>query len=132
MNQRLAEIAYQVLKSFRENSSYEDYRDGDDPFTDDEYQRMLDALYPMAFAAPVLQEGVQHLRLTLDVHYTYDPKRTIRPPAEICALILENVAVKAAERGELSGDLGYVVADYPYRVEQLTSEGFVQILPKSS
>lgn len=52
MTQRSAEIAYQVLHSFQENSAYEDYRDGDEtPFTDLEYWQMLQELYPLAHAS---------------------------------------------------------------------------------
>lgn len=52
LSTRSAEVAYQVLHSFQENSAYEDYRDGDEtPFTDLEYWQMLQELYPLAHAS---------------------------------------------------------------------------------
>jgi hypothetical protein len=44
---RALEIAVSVLDSFKENSSYEDYR-REDGWTDEEFETMLDALREMA------------------------------------------------------------------------------------
>lgn len=130
MKQRLAEIAYQVLRSFRDNSSYNDYLRGDEPFTDAEYQQVLDDLYPMAFSAPKPQEGVTSMRLTLDVHYYNEDDHTKLPSVGVCAELLQSIVTQAVDNGDLSGDYDFVVADYPYHIDHLTSEGFVQILPK--
>lgn len=131
MNPRLAEIAYQVLHSFQDNSSYKDYRDGDDtPFTDEEYYQMLQALYAQAFSAPKPQEGVTSMRLTLDVYYYNEGDRTKLPPVDVCAELLSSIVTQAVDWGSLSGDNDFVIADYPYHIDHLTSEGFVQILPK--
>lgn len=57
MTQRSAEIAYQVLRDFQQNSSYEDYRDGSEPFTDLEYWQLRQELYMLAFGPTNPLEG---------------------------------------------------------------------------
>lgn len=134
MNQRSAALAYEVLHCFKENSSYEDYRDGDDtPFTDEEYEQMLAQLRHLTTVTPPPPgEGVQHIRLTLDVFYALSPSDGVRPDADQCAQQLDSSLHYLVDNGMISGDHDFHVNDYPYRIEQITATTVNQLIPEPS